>query len=586
MYWAALSTDIKKSSVNWNGLPMWMEKAVQYHNIVLETCVDWHIANTINGTTVQLLPNAPEGDAYTYMFTNTSLKKLKQFVINLGIDIQYMLREVRRKENNNFLSLHKCDELIAAIKAENTENNTEHLWKTYNIFQTKKFYGGIYIRIGIAFSDNPPIPYTFQRYRGGNEGEKSNSYRGSVISMAEKAEEKADYDFKSININNELQNVAVIKECYMEDDTMKFKDVYEPEKKVSEESDVPCVKPAPMNRQRKNAVTSIEIPIGILQKTTIPKSRYKQRSPSASLSIEVNNALVQKEKQLVKEKAKDVKGFCVFVEYKQVLTDSLAIKNPYTKKLINDEYIDIHAKADECIRTFIEINTINVFRGGLVKQKRDSSSMFVILDNKSPTTIKNAKLLYTKLGQLLATLPSGSSIGVAYGSMKEITMKRDKEGTFTDYFQESVNLAARMVMRDWSFSTSWGITENNAHKNRLAFTSKETKFSEEVGNVLESSKLPIILENVPLSALNAGGNETILCISSKFTGWKNLKIGDIVKFNRVSGYKIKVDKGDKFDIVRGKSTKMNIPRSQLTYVKSKDNSDWMTLEDFKEKLKL
>ena len=123
------------------------------------------------------------------------------------------------------------------------------------------------------------------------------------------------------------------------------------------------------------------------------------------------------------------------MEYKQVLNDSLAIKNPYTKKLINEEYIDIHAKANECIRTFINTNTTNKFRGGLVKQKRDNTSMFVILENE-PTQIRYAKLLYTKLGQLLATLPSGSSIGVAYGNMKEINMSRDKEGTFTDYFQE------------------------------------------------------------------------------------------------------------------------------------------------------
>ena len=49
MYWGALSTDIKKSSVNWNGLPSWMEKAVQYHNTVLETCVLYYKKNKKNG---------------------------------------------------------------------------------------------------------------------------------------------------------------------------------------------------------------------------------------------------------------------------------------------------------------------------------------------------------------------------------------------------------------------------------------------------------------------------------------------------------------------------------------------------------
>ena len=69
MWWAALSTDIKKSSVNWNGLPLWMEKAVQYHNTILEICVKYYEENHSKGTTVQLLPNAPEGDAYTYILS-------------------------------------------------------------------------------------------------------------------------------------------------------------------------------------------------------------------------------------------------------------------------------------------------------------------------------------------------------------------------------------------------------------------------------------------------------------------------------------------------------------------------------------
>ena len=117
MYWGALSTDIKKSSVNWNGLPNWMEKAVQYHNTVLETCVLYYKEEIVNGTTVELLPNAPEGDAYTYLFTNSSLSDLKQFVISLGIDIQRMLHELR-EEGDTKLSVSKCDSLKEALRKE------------------------------------------------------------------------------------------------------------------------------------------------------------------------------------------------------------------------------------------------------------------------------------------------------------------------------------------------------------------------------------------------------------------------------------------------------------------------------------
>ena len=72
MYWAALSTDIKKSSVNWSALPDWMQKAVQYHNKIIETVVkvsnEKH--NDFDGkkVTCKLLPNSPEGDAFTYVF--------------------------------------------------------------------------------------------------------------------------------------------------------------------------------------------------------------------------------------------------------------------------------------------------------------------------------------------------------------------------------------------------------------------------------------------------------------------------------------------------------------------------------------
>ena len=78
-----------------------------------------------------------------------------------------------------------------------------------------------------------------------------------------------------------------------------------------------------------------------------------------------------------------------------------------------------------------------------------------------------------------------------------------------------------------------------------------------------------------------------MCISSKFTGWKTLKVGDTVKMPNQGKGTIIVDNGDKFDI-KSETNRVNkdVPRSQLTYVKSKDNSDWMTLEDFKKKLKL
>ena len=593
MYWGALSTDIKKSSVNWNGLPSWMEKAVQYHNTLLETCVLYYKKNKENGTTVELLPNAPEGDAYTYLFTNSSLSDLKQFVIGLGIDIQNMLHDVR-KNGDTKLSVSKCDSLLKALQEEveplknqgiKKEDIDKKLYNTYRLFQTKKYYGGIYIRIGIGFSDTPPVPYRFNRYRGGEEGEPSQSFRSGVITMAEKAEELADFDYKPYLSEESSEYGAVLKECYIEDGTMKFKDVFELEKKTEQEEASCTFK---YKLKRRDAATSFKGFEGMERDDTDKRL--------AELLPVVTKALDNKQTDLKTNIAEDVTGFCVFVEYHPVLSDELAISNPYTKTLINKEYNDIHNKADECILSFIRTHstrtygtTKKYYKGGLVKQKRDSTSMFVILQQITPknaTIARHAATLYEDLSKLLASLPRGSSIGIAYGKMKELTMTRDSEGTFTDYFQASVNLAARMVMRNWSFSTRWGITDENDNHNRVAFTSNKKDIPGMVETVLEERKIPFTVESLPLSALNAGGSETITCLSSKFTGWKALKVGDIVgtKDDKNTGEIIK-DMGDTFRVKFKKAEKV-LKRSQIHLVIKGKEIDSDAFDTFKEDMKL
>jgi len=595
MYWGALSTDIKKSSVNWNGLPSWMEKAVQYHNTLLETCVLYYKENKTNGTTVELLPNAPEGDAYTYLFTNSSLSDLKQFVISLGIDIQKQLNK-QRESMDTRLSVSKCDSLLKALQEEvkplkdqgiKKEDIDKKLYNTYRLFQTKKYYGGIYIRIGIGFSDTPPISYRFNRYRGGEEGEPSQSFRSGVITMAEKAEELADFDYKSYLSEESSEYGAVLKECYMEDGTMKFKDVFQPERKIEQE-EATC-KLKSRDSERRDAITPDD--------TVDRLDPEGKKVPITDINKAVDEALDKKQKALKTNIARDVTGFCVFVEYHPVLSDKLAIANPYTKTLINKEYNDIHNKADECILSFIRTHstrsygpTKKYYKGGLVKQKRDSTSMFVILQQIDPlkaTTARHAATLYEDLSKLLASLPRGSSIGIAYGKMKELTMTRDGEGTFTDYFQASVNLAARMVMRNWSFSTRWGITDENDNHNRIAVTSDKEDIPGMVETVLEDRKIPFTVENVPLSALNAGGSETIMCLSSKFTGWKALKVGDIVgtKDDRNTGTIIE-DMGDTFRVDFGRGDRQTLKRSQIHLVKKGKEINSEEFDQFVEDMKI
>lgn len=427
----------------------------------------------------------------------------------------------------------------------------------------------------------PPIPYSFNRYRGGEEGKPSQSFRSGVITMAEKAEERAEFEYKSRLNSLDILEGPVLKECYMEDGTMKFKDVFEPEKKTEQEEATCKLKP---KIERRKAIVFKDKDGKEFRSTLVAES------DQPTLLKAVKKALKRKKEDLAKNKAGKVTGFCVFVEYHPVLSDELAIANPYTKTLINKEYNDIHDKADKCIAGFIdEVRTAGdkYYKGGLVKQKRDSTSMFVILDRLKPrfgTTASNATILYSRLAKLLSSLPIGSSIGVAYGDMKEITMTRPDEGIFTDYFQESVNLAARMVMRNWSFSTSWGITDENGNHNRLAFTCKNSRVSSLVESGIKSNKIPFTLENIPLGVLNAGGDDTIDCISSKFMGWKNLKVGDRVTTGQKEGV-ITKDMGDTFEIKYDDITKI-VSRSEIHLVIKGTGIDSDAFNTFKEDMKL
>lgn len=542
MYWAALSTDIKKSSVNWSGLPKWMQKAVQYHNKIIETVVNTSKQEyNLYKVECSLLPNAPEGDAYTYVFNHPDLSELKQFVTFLGTDLQYVLNKLRK---NNKLMV-KNEDLKGSIQKEMPETPKEEdyikFYETFKMFQTKPYFGGIFIRVGVAFSDEPPIPYTFKRYRGGNFGETSTSYRSSVICLAEKAEEQADYKLISRLVEKDEDDEPsvdvqpVIKECYMEDGQRKFRNLFQ--------SDVINEVTKKM-RDRKNSISVLELTATGRKDTLLQKARDAIKPP-------------------LSEKVKDKEGFCVFVEYQRALKDKQVLENPHLKSLIEKEYTDVHQKANTVVVDFLE--KYRSFKGGLVKQKRDSSSMFVILKDKNMTnaTITTyAAKLYKNFSMLVSSLPVGSCVGFAYGSMKEITMTRDGEGTFTDYFQNSVNLAARMAMRDWSYSTKWGMVEENEHHNRIAFTSKKQIIMDGLPDNLRAVEMPFTMDHIPLSALNAGGSSIIECISSRYSGWERLKVGDTVNYYNGT-YKIEEDRGDFFKLkgIRGLVSREELQKS-------------------------
>ena len=108
-----------------------------------------------------------------------------------------------------------------------------------------------------------------------------------------------------------------------------------------------------------------------------------------------------------------------------------------------------------------------------------------------------------------------------------------------------------------------------------------------VETVLETRDIPFTVESVPLSALNAGGSETIMCLSSKFTGWKALKVGDIVgtKDDKNTGEIIE-DMGDTFRVDFGRGDRQRLKRSEIHLVIKGKEIDDKAFTKFKKDMKL
>lgn len=180
MYYGALSTDIKKSSSNWATFPekmiQWVDRTNKVTEEVLKTL-------GIKDGTQLILPNSPEGDAYTVYYTHPDKDTLLEHIKKVALTIQFLLKKMREK---NIISLEDPKQAIGeiiqdSIGKDNIPVKTSLLPSYY---KTPDWLGSIYLRIGIAVSDDAPYSY---RYKG------KTSYRGGVIQRAEKAEEKAPY---------------------------------------------------------------------------------------------------------------------------------------------------------------------------------------------------------------------------------------------------------------------------------------------------------------------------------------------------------------------------------------------------------
>ena len=191
MFYGAISTDIKKSSTLWANLPEWMFLAVQRTNIITEYISE----NTrVIGIEQQHLSNSPEGDAYTFSYQCEDEDKLKKHVKNVAHCIQMAYSWARMRGFLKATDKEIDEELNDRLKKKEIRDRDE----TRKFVDAEEFYRAIFVRIGVAFSDEAPIQYDYliDGYAGvGNVGDRIvlKSFRGSVIDESERAEAGAEF---------------------------------------------------------------------------------------------------------------------------------------------------------------------------------------------------------------------------------------------------------------------------------------------------------------------------------------------------------------------------------------------------------
>jgi len=480
MYYGAISTDIKKSSSNWGTFPEWMEKAVMLTNNVTEAIFE---GNKISGGTQLILPNSPEGDAYTLYYTHPNKKDLKEHMVKVALQIQALLKMLREQnipdvdESNAKDGIGMSEDTIKQklrkqIEEEESKGKEAIVDKMEalidihdNISSKYDYIGRVYLRIGLAICEDKPIPYMYN-------GEKS--YRGGVIDFSEQAEQDAPYKEGYGMYNHETGKVDQIKE------SLDFQD---------------------------------------------------------SEDLWTNEDLWEKILQ-VTQTSKPVTGFIIFVHYHFGITEEMVEKDPHLIEMMKDEFKVLHDETNK------RLNAIDSLETTLVKVKRDSSSMYYLTSRRSrkgketPTTNKKKVELFTVCSSLVSVLPRGSSVGICFGKESDGRLNEVRRGDKkVDYFGPVVNMAARMEFVNWKYQSKDGTTIVNKHDNRVAYcewddlTFLYAPGASKARDRSEASLIhyPFQVDQIPTKILNAGYGDYVYVISKKLHGTNRLKLGDCVK---------------------------------------------------------
>ena len=502
MFYGCLSTDIKKSSVNWSTFPEEMRRFVCLTNFVTEWVFETF---PIEGGTQRILPNCPEGDAYSIYYTHENKKTLETHLKSLANTIQYLLNILRE------MGKLQIDDVPQQLKEKAYDSNSiKEQKKLYEMFQyidTKFiFLGRIYLRIGLAMSEKIPSKYTYTT----SDGMETISFSGSVIEDAETAEVHAPfksgygwYDYEKAADN--LDNTKVQRYEYDYDD-----------------------------------------------EENMPEAIYDIASfPFDALDAYIDESIATDE---------NVNGFMIFIEFNFGINEETLLKKPHLAKMRRDEFNAVETESKETLTKFAEERDMKFH---LVKVKRDRSAMISLeYEDVRPIQpgLQDMRSLFTTCSNLCCRLPSGSSIGITYGDvtneqslLKRVTNVRKDNGTKIermDYFGTAVNLAARMEHAKWAYMTPEGQTTPSLRCNRVAFgfTGKYHYYN---GHCLctylvekkngtsrckgdrdddELVTYPFTMDEIPLPDLNAGYDGFCYVLSKRLDGSSVYKVGSKVLY--------------------------------------------------------
>ena len=512
MFFGAISTDIKKSSTLWANLPQWMETAVQRTNNITVYIINMTKNKNI---TQHILPNSPEGDAWTVVYEGKDQQELKKHVKHVAHFLKYVYKQARDK---NILSATQNEiDKDLDMKFDTKNKRSREVIKKLNnekeatmlLVSEKPFFRKIYVRIGVAFSDVAPIKYQYEAKTPDNRVFPYTSYWESVVKHSERAEEQAPWE-SGIGVTQAGEKVK------------------------HEEA----------TEQQKRFEVTVKI---------------KSRTASINLETFALNKDVYNQK---KYEVKAVNGYMIFVHYKLHITMKQVKQKPHLYDSLINEFTTVHS---QCVNTF---NDTFKNKAYLVKVKRSSDSMFYIKDTVAPSTIWNNCLT------ICGALPSGSSIGIAFtkndkpsGTLKRLeAIEEDINGIKkVDYFGDCVNLSARMDTLDWEYDTKWFSVAKNCHMSRVAMCSADNKTSGWSG--WNNSKpgcpnakfiRPILVEDIPRDTLNAGKKEENLrVISAHVRVGNNIQAGDEVYWEEKDKKKIPNFKGEVTDTYYGRVLNVN-----------------------------